>query len=40
MKKIIIIISLMAASLTGVQATLIITEVMSNSGSGGTPDWF
>ena len=40
MKKIIIIISLMAASLTGVQAALIITEVMSNSGSGGTPDWF
>ena len=39
MKKIIIIISLMAASLTGAQAALIITEVMSSSG-GGTPDWF
>jgi hypothetical protein len=40
MKKIIIIISLMAASLTGAQAALIITEVMSSSGTGGTPDWF
>ncbi len=33
----------MAASLTGAQAALIITEVMSSSGpaaSGGTPDWF
>ena len=44
MKKIIIIISLMAASLTGAQAALIITEVMSQSGvtpgSGFTPDWF
>jgi len=40
MKKIILIISLMAASLTGAQAALIITEVMSSSGTGGTPDWF
>jgi len=40
MKKIIIIISLMAASLTGTQAALIITEVMSSSGTGGSPDWF
>lgn len=38
MKKIILIISLMAASLTGAQAALIITEVMSHSGV--TPDWF
>ena len=30
----------MAASLTGAQAALIITEVMSSSGAGGTPDWF
>jgi len=30
----------MAASLTGAQAALIITEVMSSSGTGGTPDWF
>jgi len=40
MKKVILIISLMAASLTGAQAALIITEVMSSSGTGGTPDWF
>lgn len=31
---------LMAASLTGAQAALIITEVMSSSGTGGTTDWF
>lgn len=30
----------MAASLTGAQAALIITEVMSSSGVGGTPSWF
>jgi hypothetical protein len=29
----------MAASLTGAQAALIITEVMSTSGTNGTPDW-